>query len=203
MMRVSESQQFEVCCNDLLLQNVNLNFSNRSQLVIHSFVYQHKVMISRMTTKKPRKQLTENIPCFPCRFHSFHIQTTTAKSSKQQNQQQSYWSPPRQTLQAEHLQPVRRRALKSLLSGTWTNRWEAALTIRSGIFSMQSYQWQTEPSLRFQYTGHVPILRAVSTVDPTVYKRRVQEESGEREASAEYRPEQSLSRSEHSGQVHL
>lgn len=37
----------------------------------------------------------------------------------------------------------------------------------------------------------MPILRAVSTADPTVYISRVKEESREREASAEYRPEQS------------
>lgn len=45
---------------------------------------------------------------------------------------------------------------------------KVALPENSSIPSAQCHQWQTETSLKFQYTDHVPILISISTVHSTL-----------------------------------
>lgn len=125
--------------------------------------------------KKLCKQLPESIYCVfhageyccsGCQVQVFsYANTPMLKTTKLTTKLQKPASPnPAGTV------PVMRWALNSLVPGTWTNRWKAALTETSNISNVQYHQWHTEPSLRFQYTGHVPIQRAFSTVHSSVYK---------------------------------
>lgn len=138
----------------------------QSQGVDHSFCYEHNVVISWMTNKKLCKLFPGSIYCVL--RAGFILIRPVLKTTKLTTK--LYKSLPRQTLQARYLQPVMRWALNSLVSGTWTNCWKAALTGKSNISDVQYHQWHTEPSLRFLYTGHVPVQRAVSMLHSSVQK---------------------------------